>query len=121
MDKYSGIDNINKPAFDAIVPRVKEAIESGEIATGGGELIVEDYSSLPTETELGTLKDGVYKLGANKKYYVDNLKGSTATNSILEMNYYGDRKYITLTGNISIVFIGGVIIQVTVFYDKYEK
>lgn len=99
---------------------VNKGIQNGEIEVGG-DLIIEDYSSLPTETELGTLKDGVYKLGSGKKYYIDNLKGSTTTNSILEMNYYGDRKYISLTGNISIVFIGGVIIQVAVFYDKYEK
>lgn len=36
MSKYSGIDNINKPAFDAIVPKVKEGIEKGEIPIPAG-------------------------------------------------------------------------------------
>lgn len=35
-NKYPGIDNINKPAFDAIVPKTKEAIESGEIPIPAG-------------------------------------------------------------------------------------
>ena len=34
--KYSGITEHNKAAFDAIVPRVNEAIESGEIAIPAG-------------------------------------------------------------------------------------
>lgn len=34
--KYSGITEHNKAAFDAIVPRVNEAIESGKIAIPAG-------------------------------------------------------------------------------------
>ena len=40
--KYSGIDNINKPAFDAIVPKVKEMIEKGEV-TGSNGVVVKNY------------------------------------------------------------------------------
>lgn len=36
MDKYSGITEHNKAAFDAIVPKVKEAISKGQIPIPAG-------------------------------------------------------------------------------------
>lgn len=41
-NKYSGIDNINKPAFDAIVPKVKEMIKNG-VVTGSNGVVVKEF------------------------------------------------------------------------------
>lgn len=62
-NKYPGIDNINKPAFDAIVPKVEEAMNNGKISFQKGNIdamlgvdtsnkIVKQFLDLPTTVSI---------------------------------------------------------------------
>ena len=102
MAKYSGITEHNKAAFDAIVPRTKEAIESGEIPIPAGGTKLYKHEVSVTVSDADTIGSDIYS------FVILDVKSTALT-----MNEIVSLKPICIGGGGSLATIVGVCYPVS--------